>query len=169
LFLFHYDKKELESKKIKGIWLNYYLKEWSNPGNAEFSKKYGFTTRDLSFNPLSIGTYVKEGSHPGTYYTLDTDLTQVNQLLKFVKFGFGLCMDHACFDFREGYISRKEACDLVRKFDGKCSEKYIQNFCDYIDITKDEFWKTVDSFRGKMWEKDEFGKWDNLVWRKLDC
>ena len=41
LFLYQYDQSILEKKGIKGIWLQYYLKEWSQHGNAEFSKKYG--------------------------------------------------------------------------------------------------------------------------------
>jgi len=31
----------LEKKGIQGIWLQYFLKEWSQQGNANFSKKYG--------------------------------------------------------------------------------------------------------------------------------
>ena len=30
LFLFHYNRKKLEGKGCKAIWLNYFLKEWSN-------------------------------------------------------------------------------------------------------------------------------------------
>ncbi len=93
MFLFHYDKKILENKGIKAIWLQYYLKEWSQHENAEFSKKYGFKWRNENFDASSIGTYCP-------YFQLDTDLTQVNQMHKFVKFGFGQCMDHVCYDIR---------------------------------------------------------------------
>ena len=31
---------------VKGIWIQYFLKEWSSTGNAEFSKKYGFQERE---------------------------------------------------------------------------------------------------------------------------
>ena len=167
LFLFHYDKKKLESKNVKGIWLNYYLKEWSNLESAKFSEKYGFQTRELTTDPNSIGTYILEGSNPGTYFQLDTDLTQVNQLLKFIKFGFGQCMDHACYDILEGILSRDEAIELVKKYDGKCSEKYIEKFCEYIEISIDDFWKTTEKFRGKMWKKTDNGKFKNLVWEIL--
>ena len=77
LFLLHYDRKSLESKNVKGIWLNYFLKEWSNFESAKFSEKFGFESRPLNTDPNSIGTYVTEGSNPGTYFQLDTDLTQV--------------------------------------------------------------------------------------------
>ncbi len=167
LFLLHYDKQRLESKNVKGIWLNYYLKEWSNLESANFSKTRGFQVRNLNTDPNSIGTYVSEGSNPGTYFQLDTDLTQVNQLLKFVKFGFGQCMDHACYDILEGILSRDEAIQLVKKYDGKCSSSYIEKFCNYIGITIEEFWATTEKFRGPMWRKGSDGEWINSIHEML--
>lgn len=154
LFWFHYNRENLESRRIRGIWLNYFVKEWSQHGNAVFSKKFGLKWRE-DFDPNSIGTY-------SPYFQLDTDLTQVNQMLKFLKFGFGQCMDHVCYDIREGRMDRKEAIKLVLKYDGKCSENYIAKFCDYIDITLDEFWETAEKFRGKVWYKNPEG-WKNKV------
>lgn len=152
LFFFHYEQTELEKKDIKGIWLQYFLKEWSPKYNANFSKKYGFTQRE-NFDPSSIGTYIP-------YFQLDSDLIQVNQLLKSIKFGFGQCLDHACYDLREKIISRNEAIDLVLKYDGKCSETYIKKFCEWVGISLEEFWNVADKFRGDMWKKKETG-WEN--------
>ena len=160
LFLYHYDRKILEENKIQGIWLQYYLKEWSQRENAKFSKKFGFKHRE-NFEPSSIGTYFP-------YAQLDSDLVPVNQMLKFIKFGFGQCMDHACYDLREQRISRKEAIELVKKYDGKCSIEYIEGFCKYIDINLEEFWKVANSFRGPMWEKTDSSEWKNKYWEKLE-
>ena len=155
LFLYHYDRKILEENKIQGIWLQYYLKEWSQRENAKFSKKFGFKHRE-NFEPSSIGTYFP-------YAQLDSDLVPVNQMLKFIKFGFGQCMDHACYDLREQRISRKEAIELVKKYDGKCSEVYIKDFCNFIGITDTEFWDISEKFRGKMWVKKN-NNWYNTYW-----
>ena len=159
LFLFRYNKENLKDLGIKGIWLQYYLKEWSYRGNAEFSKKYGLTVRE-NFNPKDIGTYVD-------FSALDSDLNHVNQMLKYIKFGFGFCMDHACYDIRDGYITRNEAMNLVKDYDGKCSEEYIKKFCDYVEITIDKFWDTANSFRGPMWSKNEDNEWINEYWNKI--
>ena len=105
--MFHFNKTRIQEKGFKAIWLQYFLKEWSNHNNAEFAKKYGFKTRPQNFDPNSIGTYV-------SYAQLDSDLIQVNQLLKYIKFGFGQCMDHVCYDLRDGRITREEAIDLVK-------------------------------------------------------
>ena len=75
-------------------------------------------------------------------------------------------MDHACFDIREGKLNRKEAIELVIKYDGKCSDEYIDEFCNYVDITPDEFWNTAERFRGDMWKK-EGEEWKNRIWMEL--
>ena len=160
LLWFHYDREKLEGMGVKGIWLNYFIKEYSQKHNAEFSKKYGLVGRGKEIDPNSIGTYA-------TYVSLDSNLVQVNQMLKFVKFGFGQCMDQACYDIREEVMSRNEAIELVLKYDGKCSNEYIQEFCDYIEITVDEFWSTVEKFRGNMWKKDNSGELKNCIWEEL--
>lgn len=159
LYWFHYDRNNLELSNTKAIWLNYFTPEWSQKYNAEFSKNFGLKWRDVNFDPNSIGTYAP-------YYQLDTNLTQVNQFLKFIKFGFGQCMDHVCYDIRDGHLSRDEAIDLVFKYDGKCSLEYITELCEYIEISIDYFWKVVENFRGEVWykEKDE---WKNKIWDEL--
>ena len=83
-----------------------------------------------------------------------------------MKFGFGQCMDHVCYDLRDKLMDRKTAIDLVLKYDGKCDEKYIDKFCNYIQISKDEFYKTIEKFRGDIWyEKD--GIWINKLHEQL--
>ena len=131
---------------VKGIWLQYYLKEWSYRKNAEFSISHGLKCRE-NFEYEDIGTYVN-------FAQLDSDLVHVNQMLKCIKFGFGQCMDHACYDVMDGLMTREKAIEMVKKYDGKCAENYIKQFCNFIEIDLDEFWKTVEKFRGDMWYKD---------------
>ncbi len=158
LYMFHYDRKGLEEKNIRGIWLQYFLKEWSYRGNAEFSQKHGLKWR-TDFDPNEIGTYAP-------FAQMDSDLVHVNQMLKYIKFGFGQCMDHACYDLRDGIITREEAIDLVRRYDGKCSEHYILEFCRYIGISLEEFWHVTNQFRGPMWTKKD-NQWYNTYWDVL--
>ena len=98
--MFHYEREKLEKKGIRAIWLQYFLKEWSQHGNAEFSKRYGIKWRPLDFDRTSIGTYLP-------YMALDTDLFQVNQMIKYIKFGFGQCLEklglnHYCHTLLQG-------------------------------------------------------------------
>jgi len=160
LYMHHFNKKRLQDKGVKAIWIQYFLEDWSNNNNKEFAKKYGFKTRPSNFNPSTIGTYVP-------YSQLDSDLIQVNQLLKCIKFGFGQCLDHVCYDIRDGIMNKKEAIELVKKYDGKCSPKYIKKFCDYIEISIDEFWATVEKFRGPMWKKVN-NSWKNTFLEDIE-
>ena len=146
LYLFHYDVKKLTELDVQGIWIQYFLKEWSYRGNAEFSKTFGFKERE-KIQPNEIGTYV-------AFAAIDSDVVPVNQMLKYIKFGFGQCMDHACFDIRDGFMNRKTAIDFVLKYDGKCANHYVNDFCNYIEISQEEFWKTAEKFRGDMWYDD---------------
>ena len=138
LFMFHYDAVRLRQQHIKAIWLQYYDKDWSPRRNADFAIKNGMMVRE-DFNPEDIGTYVD-------FAQLDNDITPLNQMLKYYKLGFGQCTDYACYDIRDGLITRDEGIELVEKYDGKCHPKYIKKFCDYIDITESEFWRVVDRF-----------------------
>ncbi|MFH1462589.1 MAG: N-acetyl sugar amidotransferase [bacterium] len=150
LFMFHFDLKSLIKKKTKAIWLQYYAKEWSQVGNAEFSKKHGLKIRKDSLREL--GRIHKHSA-------LDSDLNIVNQMFKYMKLGFGFATDEACYDIREGRLSRKEGFKLVKEYDGLCGEKYIKQFCDYIDITVDEFWRVAESFRNRDLFKKVNGAW----------
>lgn len=159
LFMFRYDRKKLETAGIKAIWLQYYVKDWSQPGNAAFSMAHGLKIKPKALDLHDIGTYRR-------YSQLDSEMVQLNQMLKHIKFGFGQATDHACYDIREGRISRDEGIALVKEFDGKCGEQYIQQFCEYIGITKNELCRVVNSFRGKMWIRDEKERWKlhNPIW-----
>ena len=152
LFLFHFDSDQLREKEVRAVWLQYYAKEWSQSNNASFSISNGLTVRPPGFNPEDIGTHAN-------YAALDSDLVQVNQMLKYIKFGFGQCVDHACYEIRDGKITREKGLELVWRYDGKCHIRYIKKFCDYISITIDEFWRVVNSFRGPMWRQDEKNEW----------
>jgi N-acetyl sugar amidotransferase len=153
LFFFHFDSEQMRKDGIRAIWLQYYVKEWSPSHNAEFSIAQGLTIRPEYSNPKDRGTYCN-------YFQLDAEhLVTVNQMIKYIKFGFGECTDHACYDIRDKKITREEAIELVKRYDGQCSIVYIKKFCDYIGITIEEFWRVVDSVRGPMWEKDSEGKW----------
>ena len=64
-------------------------------------------------------------------------------------------------------MTRKQAIDLVLKYDGKCDKKYVKNFYDYIKITSDEFWTTAEKFRGEVWYKKD-GILKNKIHEQLE-
>lgn len=161
LYLFHFNRERLEKKGFQAIWLQYFLKEWSFFHNAQYAQEHGFKGYPPDFDLTSIGSFVP-------FAQIDSDLIQVNQMLKSLKFGFGHALDHVCYAIRDGQMNRKDAVEYVKKYDGKCAEKYVKKLCDYMEITVEEFWNTSNKFRGPMWTKDSSGKWHNAFWNILD-
>lgn len=151
--LFFYTMPDIESmikKGIKAIFLQYYLKEWSQVYNADFAVARGLRGRNDDLH--NLGRYRR-------YTGLDSDLIIANQMIKYLKFGFGFATDEACYDIREGRLTREDAIWYVKEFDGKCGKKYIEKACEYLSLTTEEFWNVVDEFVNKdLFEKID-GKW----------
>ena len=152
LFWYRYPlDDEMEWAKLRIVYLGYFVKDFTRFKNAEVACNHGLVIRDDS--PEDIGdTYGFEA--------LDDDFVIINQMMKYLKFGFGKVTDQEAEAIRLGLISRKEAVERVKKYDGKCADRYIKRFCEYIEITEEKFWEVVESFRNKdIWEKDSIGEW----------
>lgn len=150
--LYKYSTEEdLEKSKLKIQYLGYYWKDFSKVDNAKFSISRGLEVR--TDTPENIG-------HIFPFNALDDDFVIVNQMIKFIKYGFGQVTDEVCEEIRFGRMSRSEAIKLVKKYDGKCARKYILMFCNYLEITEKKFWEVVETFRDKnIWGKDSNNNW----------
>lgn len=153
VFLYQIPEVDLmKNKGIRAIFLQYYIKEWSQVGNAEFSVARGMIGR-MTENLEDMGRYRR-------YTALDSNLVFVNQMIKYLKFGFGYATDEACYDIREGRLTREEAIWYVKQYDGKCGQQYIKETCNYLSITEKEFWEVVDRYvNQQLFEKNSEGKW----------
>lgn len=154
LFMYQFPEvKKLDEKEIRAIYLQYYVKEWSQSHNADFAIARGMRTRATE-SLYDMGRFKR-------YHHLDSNLDIVSQMIKYYKFGFGFATDEACYDIREGRLSREDAIWLVNEYDGKCGEQYIIDFCKYINITVEEFWNVVDKYVNRdLFEKDlKTNKW----------
>lgn len=153
--LFYYQipsVEKMKKKRIRAIFLQYYVREWSQVRNADFSIARGLLGRSME-DLHDIGRYRR-------YTALDTDLVIANQMIKYLKFGFGFATDEACYDIREGRLTREDAIWYVKEYDGRCGEQYIEKVCDYLSITKEEFWIVVDKFVNEnLFEKKGYGKY----------
>ena len=58
-------------------------------------------------------------------------------------------------EVRNGKITRDEAVKLVQLYDQEFPAKFFDYFLEYIDMSPEEFWQTVDSFRSPhLWVKE---------------
>lgn len=127
-------KKEFKENNIQVVYLGWFLGDWSLLNNGTISSLYGLNIRqDIAQNT-------------GDLYgvsSLDEDWVTINQMIKYYKYGFGRASDYVNEMIRLGTITRDEGIRLVKKYDGKCSEKYIKSFCEYIEISPKYFWEKV--------------------------
>lgn len=143
--------KEMTDANLRIVFLGYYWKDWSLLDNADFSTLYGLDIRDEP--PWNIGD-------PFGVTALDEDWVGMNQMIKYLKFGFGRTTDYINQEIRKGSISRDVGIEIIREYDGKCADSYIKTFCDYIEITIDEFWQVVDEGVNKnLFIKNRDGRW----------
>ncbi|MDL2143323.1 N-acetyl sugar amidotransferase [Flavobacterium tructae] len=144
-------EKEIEDANLRITFLGYFWKDWSLLDNGNFSALRGLDIRNES--PKDIGD-------PLGITSLDEDWVGLNQMIKYLKFGFGRISDYVNEDIRLGRMTREEAIELNKKYDGSCSPKYIKSFCDYINITEKQFWDKVDQSVNKdLFERDGENKW----------
>jgi len=143
--------QDMNNAGIKIIFLGYFWKIWSLIDNGNFSALRGLEIRNEP--PWEIGDHIGVSA-------LDEDWVTLNQMIKYLKFGFGKVTEYVNEEIRNGRLDREEGIQLCQEFDGKCSEKYIDSFCEYLDISIEKFWIQVDkSVNDELFIKQGFGKY----------
>ena len=141
--------EEINQVGVTGVFLGSYIK-WDIFKQLEFVKKLGFNEN----HDLKEGTYDK-------WENLDVYFTVFHDYFKFIKYGFGRTTDHASIEIRYGRISRKDGLKLVKKYEGRIPRRYLKQFLEASQITKEEFHKICDKFTNKdLFKSDKNG---NLI------
>lgn len=130
------DLEAFEKANIQIIYLGWFLGDWSLVNNASYSCLNGLDIRD--------DTVENTGDLYGVT-ALDEDWVTLNQMIKYYKFGFGRVTDYVNEEIRLGRMTRVQGIETVSKYDHSCGDNYISSFCQYIDISTDEFWQQVHS------------------------
>ena len=143
--------EEIDRAQLRIVYLGYYIENFNGFDNAEFAVRHGL---ELRTDPPG-----ETGEMTG-YQSLDEDFVIVNQMLKYLKYGFGATTDKVCEAINLGRLSREEGIELVKRYDGKCGDKYIQKFCSYLGLSEERFWELAEQFRNHdIWTKDAQGRW----------
>jgi N-acetyl sugar amidotransferase len=121
-----------------------YYKKWNPQENYYYAAEH----TNFRANPTrSEGTYSK-------YASLDDRLDGFHYYLAFIKFGIGRATSDAAHEIRDGHLTREEGVALVHKYDGEFPQKHYEEFLEYTELTDEEFWRVVDSYRHPhIWEK----------------
>lgn len=131
---FYPTEAEFSSASIQIVFLGWFLGDWSLVNNGLYACAQGLNIR-------------REGpDHTGDLLglsNLDEDWHNMNQMIKYLKFGFGKVTEYVSESMRAGIMDRETAIDLVERYDGKCSPDYIRSFCEFISISEEDFWNHV--------------------------
>ena len=137
------DKREIDKKNIKVMYLGYFLK-WDPQECFYYASEY---TGFKSNTERTEGSYSK-------YSSIDDKIDPFHYFTTYIKFGIGRATYDAAQEIRNDKIDRQEGIALVKKYDNEFPKKYFKEFLEYININEKEFWKVIDNFRSPhLWEK----------------
>lgn len=145
---------EILETGIRGLYIGNFFK-WDPNKHAQLMKNlYNWKESEKAFER----TYRRMSNLDDRYEN------GVHDLLKFIKFGYGRCSDHASKDIRTGYMTREKGIELVRHYDHVISSD-LEYWLNYTGIKENEFWETADRFRDPRvwWIKDKMW-WKENLW-----
>jgi N-acetyl sugar amidotransferase len=134
-----------------------YYKFWDPQENYYYAREHtGFQP-----NPeRSEGTYSK-------YASLDDRLDGFHYYMGYIKFGIGRTTSDSAHEIRDQKITREEGIALVKRYDGEFPKKHFKEFLEYCDMTEDQFWDVVESWRSEhVWKRVDNG-WElaHPIWK----
>src|SRR5882724_4946255 len=133
---------------LRGIYLGNYVYWEANQHSKMIVERYGFETSDQPFER----TYRRMSNLD------DMHENGVHDYLKYIKFGYGRCTDHAGKDIRAGLLTREQALALVRQMD-HIKPNDLKRWLDYTGMTEDQFDRIADTFRDpRVWRTSD-GQW----------
>jgi N-acetyl sugar amidotransferase len=103
-----------------------------------------------------------EDSNSGTFTNFaqnDQSLYPLHCYLMYLKFGFGRALQDAGIEIRRGSMTREQAINLVKMYDGQYPEQYIDLYLDYYQMAKKEFDDVIDFHTNKKLFKKVDDTW----------
>ena len=144
--------EELDAVGVKAMYFAYFFR-WSMLENYRFLReKIPFVTHPAG---RTQGTFTD-------FDSLDDKSDDLYYYMQYVKFGFGRAVRDACRMIQNGQMTRDEALELARKYDGEYPGEHLAAMLDYLDMERDELDATIDLHRNpELWQKTD-DRWQLL-------
>ena len=140
---------EVETAGIQVHYMSYYRK-WVPQEN------YYYAVENTNFVPNSG----RKSASFAKYAGIDDQLEDLHFYMQLIKFGMGRGTWDAAQEVRTGKLERHEAVSLVRKYDSEAPAENLDALLEYLSLSEQEFWDTVDSFRPQhLWTKNGSGQY----------
>lgn len=143
---------------------------WQFPSNEEVKRHDLAFTHWSYYEPWdSYRNYIvakdhcgledKGDNNSGTFTNFaqnDQALYSLHAYLMYLKFGFGRATQDAGIEIRRGAMSRDQALNLVRLFDGHYPEEFLNEYLSYYQMDLSEFNRVLDTYANKdLFRKEE--------------
>jgi hypothetical protein len=142
------DPGEVKAADLKVCYFAYFFK-WSAYENYQFIKSmFDFRTNAKG---RTDGTFTN-------FDSLDDKTDDVYYYLQFIKFGFGRAVRDASRMIQNGHMTRAEAIEAARRYDGEFPREFFAENLEYLGMTEEEFHRLVDKHRNpEIWKSDGLG------------
>ena len=128
---------KLNSAGVDIVYLGPVWDDWGEIENSTYASLSGLTLRPFDTE--------RTGDLSGASM-LDEEYTNINMMIRYFKFGFGRATDYVNEEIRANRLTRDEGINIVRKYDGICSDEIIESYCNYIEIDVSYFWNIVQHY-----------------------
>ena len=152
--LFWFSLPEKDQIKDKELFMTHmgYFEPWDSYKNYLVAKEH-CGLQEAKEN--SSGTFTN-------FAQCDQSLVPLHQYMKYLKLGFGRASQDVDIEIRRDAMTREQAVNLVKVYDGEYPEEYIEIYLDYYKMTMDEFNAVLDKWVNKdLFEKIN-GRWKPL-------
>ena len=136
---------------------------WQFPDPNEISDNNLYYTHWSYFEPWDsyrnylvakehCGLQEQDEGNSGTFTNFaqnDQALYALHAYLMYLKFGFGRATQDAGIEIRRGAMTRDQAINLVRLYDGQYPDQYLSTYLEYYNMTQQEFDKVLDRWVNK--------------------
>lgn len=149
------DDEDIARCEVRGIYLSNFF-----PWDAKAQARQMIDEWD--FGPV---TYERERTF-NLFSKIEDHANDIHDYLKYLKFGYGRATDDASTEIRHGRMTREEAMEIVKHYDGR-EPSTLGGYCDLLGLSKQEFYDLVETARDpQIWAKKD-GAWvtQDAVWR----
>lgn len=143
------DASEVAALGVRAFYFAYFFR-WSMYENYQYMRsKIPFATHPAGRTP---GTFTD-------FDSLDDKSDDLYYYMQFIKFGFGRAVRDGSRMIQNGHMTRDEALDLARRYDGEFPEEHLEAMLDYLGMSRAELIEIVDRHRNaELWVRDD-GRW----------
>ena len=149
LYFFKFpNEEELKGKDLKITHWSYF-ESWDPYRNYLIAKEH-------------CGLEEAEENNSGTFTNFsqnDQALYALHTYMMYLKFGFGRATQDAGIEVRRGAMTREQAVNLVKLYDGHYPAEYIDIYLEYYQMNQDEFDAVLEKWVNKELFKLNHGRW----------